>query len=107
MRAPFDWEDVEHWTGADLMETLLLLGTQDEAESFLSAYVDVCDSIDHALHNVKYLAQMILTDSDSDTAEDDALRVCVMMGIQIPEKDETISPRQWFSNSSLGIKVAA
>lgn len=101
MRAPFVWEDagIEIWTGGDLMDTLLLLDSQDEADSFLSAYAEACDDDDHALHNVRYLAQLI--------GGEDAERISGFFGFDLPKSGETISPRQWFKASSLGIKVAA
>lgn len=109
MRAPFVWEEagIEHWTGGDLMETLLLLGDQDEADSFLEAYAAVCEDDDHALHNIHYLAQIIATDQDSDTAKADAEMICDFFGLEFPMGHMTLSPRQWFSDSSLGIKLKA
>lgn len=108
MRSPFTWMEVEHWTGADLAETLQLLSDQDEADSFLSAYADVCDDDDHALHNIRYLAQYIASSADDEpSAEEDAKRICEFFGLDMPTQSETISPRQWFKASSLGVKAAA
>ena len=101
-RAPFIWQDVAHWTGGDLMETLLLLGDQEEADDFLMAYADVCEDDDHALSNVAYICEIIATDSDSESAEEDANRIRMWFGI---ENTEPVSPRQWFKQSSLGVKV--
>jgi hypothetical protein len=98
-RAPFTWEDVEHWYGRDLMDTLVLISDQDEADSFITAYAEACDDDDHALHNVRYMAQII--------GGEDAERICEFFGLEIPTKNETITPRQWFKESSLGTKVEA
>jgi hypothetical protein len=106
-RTCFDWQGVEHWTGFDLMETLILLDGQDEADDFMTAYADVCEDDEHALHNVTYLIQMIATDSDSDTAQADAAKLVEYFGIDYPGDDATISPRQWWKGSSLGVKVPA
>lgn len=104
-RVPFTWEGVDHWTGADLVETLMLLGDQDEADSFLSAYAEVCEDDDHALHNIRYLVQVISTDSDSDTAEEDGRTICDFFGLKFPAPTETIAPHNWFFMSSLGVKA--
>jgi hypothetical protein len=106
-RAPFDWDGMEHWTGGDLLDTLLLISSQDEADSFLSAYAEVCDDDDHALYNLRYMAQIIATDDDSDTAEADAKLLAGLFGFEMPKNNETISPRQWFAQSSLGVKATA
>ena len=89
------------------MDTLQLLSEQDEADSFLTAYAEACDDDEHALHNIRYIAQIVLTDSDNDTAQEDAERICDFFGLKVPSRAETISPRQWWSNSSLGVKVTA
>lgn len=108
MRVPFSWEEagIDHWTGGDLMETLLLIGDQDEFDSFLTAYAEVCEDDDHAIHNIKYLAQLISTDSDNENALEEGTRIAAFLGLEkVPT--ETLSPRNWFSNSSLGVKVPA
>ena len=112
-RSPFTWEEagIEHWTGRDLMETLQLLGDQDEADSFLTAYAAVCDDDDHARHNIRCLAQLIAGfpgDDEEDEikqAEKDALRICEYFDLELPKQSEALEPRHWFSNSDLGVKV--
>ena len=95
MRKPFDFNGVELWTGADLIECVQLLD-EDEAEPFLTAYAAVCDDESHAEHNLRY----IMTLTDRETAE--ALSELFM--VECPAPDEVVSPRQWFSESSLGVK---
>lgn len=97
-RAPFTWQDMEHWTGSDLMETVMLLSGKDEADVFFSEYVETCEDVEHAEHNLKYMAQVI--------GGDDGKNVLEMFGLEIA-KGEVISPRQWFANSSCGVKVAS
>lgn len=97
-REPFIWQEIEHWTSHDVMDTLLLLGDQDEADSFLSAYAAVCEDDDHALHNVRWFAQVV--------GGDDGSHICDMFGVEIGP-NEVISPRQTFAMSSCGVKVAS
>ena len=53
MRKPWVWNEIEVWTGKDLMEILQLLTEQDEADDFIESYAEVCEDEDHALHNVR------------------------------------------------------
>jgi len=105
MRNPFTWQEVEHWTGGDLLETLLLISDQDEADSFLSAYAEACEDDAHALHNIRYLAQLAATYTEG--GKDEAQRMCDFFGLEVPGEKETISPQQWWKNSSLGVKTPA
>ena len=102
MRNPFTWQEVEHWTGADLMETLQLLTEQSEADDFISAYAEACaDDEDHAEHNVRYMLDVLARNGEKDEAE----RLAELFGVELPQASEILSPRQWFTNSSLGVKV--
>jgi hypothetical protein len=95
MRKPFVWNEIEHWTGNQLMETVQLVD-EDEAESFMTAYSAMCDDESHAEHNLRYIMSL----TDSETAE--ALSELFM--IEQPREFETIEPRQWFAGSSYGLK---
>ncbi len=95
MRKPFTWNEIEHWTGADLIETVQLLDGAD-VEGFMSAYSAASGSESAAEHNIRYM----MTLTDRETA--DALSELFML--DAPADDETISPRQWFAGSSLGVK---
>lgn len=97
MRNPFAWNEIEHWTGSDLIETIQLLD-ESEVESFMSAYSAVCDDESHAEHNIRYMMTLV----DSETAE--ALSELFM--IDRPEKNEVVAPMQWWANSSLGLTTA-
>lgn len=98
MRKPFIWNEIEHWTGQDLIETVQLLDEAD-AEDFMSAYSAVCEDEAHAEHNLRWIMTLV----DRETAE--ALSELFM--VECPEPDEVVSPRQWFKGSSLGLKEAA
>ena len=93
MRNPFIWNEIEMWTGADLIETVQLLD-EDDAEGFMEAYSEACED---AEHNLRY----IMTLTDRETAE--ALSELFM--IECPESDEVVEPRQWWNDSSLGVKA--
>lgn len=95
MRKPFIWNEIEHWTGADLIETVQLID-EDDAESFMSAYAAVCGDESHAEHNLRWIMTLV----DRETAE--ALSELFM--VELPGEDEVISPRQWWNESSLGVK---
>jgi len=97
MRKPFIWNEIEMWTGRNLIETVQLLD-EDDVESFMTAYVAVCGSERLAEHNLRYI--MTLSFIDRETAE--ALSELFM--IECPGPDEVLQPRHWFGNSSLGIK---
>ena len=108
MRKPFIYEEIEHWTGADLMGTLQLIGSQEEADAFLVAYVEANnDDEEHANSNLRYMLQIIATDDDNENAEEEAEQLAEWFGLDMPAPDEAISPRQWWLDSSLGVKEAA
>ena len=95
MRNPFTWNEIEHWTGADLMETVQLLD-EDDVEGFMEAYGNASDD---AEHNLRYIMGLV----DSETAE--ALSELFML---LPLEDgEVIEPRQWWNQSSLGLREAS
>ena len=95
MRKPFVFNEIEHWVGNDLIETVQLLD-ETEAADFMTAYAAVCDSESHAEHNLRYM----MTLTDSETAQ--ALSELFML--DPPGEHEVISPRQWFAGSSYGVK---
>ena len=98
-RVPFVWDGIEHWTGGELMETVALISDSDEADAFMAAYVEHTDGPEHAYGNIAYICSII---EDGDE---------VFETFQLADYLDKIpnwqSPRQWFSNSSLGVKVAA
>lgn len=93
MREPFIWEDVEHWTGGELVETVMLISDTEEAKSFMDAYIEACDDQEHAETNIAYICGM---------AGEDGREQLELFGIDPPSG--VISPRQWWANSSLGVK---
>lgn len=106
-REPFIWNGIEHWTGADLMETVLLISDEDEAADFMEAYTAACDDEDHAIHNLRYMLDILAHDSDNDDARTEAEQQAELFMVELPAKDETLAPRNWWTNSSCGVKVAA
>lgn len=110
MRKSWEWNGIEHWTGADLIETLSLISEQDEADSFMLAYGDLWDDVDDAIESLRYFIQIVTYDPDDSPEqalkrEAEYLDIAVLLGVQLPSKDEVISPRHTFGNSSLGVKV--
>lgn len=101
MRRPWVWNEIEHWTGIDLMETLQLLTEQVEADDFIESYAEVCEDDDHAAHNIEYMVGII---GSSDHEEGD--RLAELFGVDFSTA-EPVSPRQWWANSSLGLKETA
>lgn len=97
MRKAFVWNELEHWTLPDLVETLQLLGGQDEADDFIAVYAEACEDDDVALHNVGYMAELI-SHSDKESAE----AICDLFGVGFQ-----IEPKHTFGKSSYGIKVEA
>lgn len=93
MRNPFIWNGIKHWTGSDLIETIQLLDDSD-AEDFMAAYSAACDDESHAEHNLRYIMALV----DRETAE--ALSELFM----VDEPRGVVEPRQWWANSSLGVK---
>lgn len=106
-RTAFVWDGIEHWTGADLMDTIRLISSDDEAASFMEAYTAACDDEEHAVANLRYMLEIIAHDSDNDDSEQDAQELADLFMVDIPASNEVIYPRNWWSNSSCGIKVAA
>lgn len=100
---------MEHWTGEDLMETLSLVSTQGEADNFMEAYGALWSEPDDAIESLRYWIQLVAYDPDDDDGEieRDCLRICVLLGIQLPSRDEVISPMQTWGDTSLGVKAAA
>ena len=90
-REAFVWDGIEHWTGVDLMTTVALISDRAEAESFMDAYTEVCDDREHAESNIIYICSLI--DDGEDT-----LGLFDLLGRPVP------GPRQWFTNSSVGVK---
>lgn len=106
-REAFTWQDIDHWTLGDLMDTLRLIDTQELADDFMEVYADACKDADHALHNVRYMCDIISRDDDDDDAPDEAKRIADLFDVELPADDEVISPMQAWKGSSLGMKVAA
>lgn len=106
-RTAFTWDGIEHWTGGDLLETVQMISTDDEASSFMEAYTAVCDDEEHAISNLRYMLEIIATDSDNENAMDEARELADLFMLDLPAPGEVIAPRQWWSNSSLGVKSAA
>lgn len=94
-REPFIWDGIEIWTGAELIETVMLLADKDEADAFMAAYVEHTDGPEHAENNILYICGQF---------GDDGMEQLELFDIAVPEPGTTISPTQWFSNSSLGVK---
>lgn len=91
------WSEIEHWTGNELIETLQLVSDEDEASSFMETYTAACDDESHAEHNLRYIFSLI----DSDEAE----RLSELFMVDVPDPDDDpIEPRQWWANSSMGVK---
>lgn len=109
MRVAWEWNGIEHWTGGDLMETLALISEQEEADSFMEAYGELFEDGDDAIECIRYFIQIVGYDPDDENGElhDECVSVCELLGIDMPDKDEVISPRQTFGSWSLGHKVAA
>ena len=101
-RAPFVFQGEEHWTGGDLLETILLLDGDEEAEEFFEAYVAVCDDEAHATHNIGYLIALIRADDEGDGGEEEANRLVELFEIS-DEGKMAEAKVHWFKKSSLGI----
>lgn len=108
-RAPFVFQDVEMWTGVDLMDTLSLIGDQDTADEFLSAYSELFENDDDAIQSIRYFIQIIAADPDDEDGEirKEMKRVADMLGVEFPSASEVIPPLHTYGNSSYGVKVAA
>lgn len=89
-RRPFIWQDIEHWTIPDFMDTLQLVDEAKDAKDFMEAFSEVCD---HAEHSVGYIARLV-GDKDSEEGE----RICETFGVTYQEQ-----AKQLFTNSSCGI----
>lgn len=107
MREPWVWNEIEHWTGADLMETLALISEQEEADSFMEAYAELWDDSDDALESLRYWLQLVGYDQDGDELLEDCKQVAELLGLEMPTREEVISPRQNFGKWSLGVVVAS
>lgn len=103
IREAFIWQDIEHWTLGDLMDTLRLIDTQELADDFMQSYATVCDDDEHALHNVRYICDIISRDDDDEDAMDEAKRICDLFDVELPAEDEILSPMQAFKGTSLGV----
>lgn len=108
-RMPFVFQEVEMWTGIDLMETLSLISDQEEADAFMTAYAALFEDDEHAVQSVRYFIQIIGYDPDDEDGEilAEMKRIASMLDVEFPSAAETISPQHTFGNSSLGVKVAA
>lgn len=94
-REPFTWDGIDHWTGPELVETVMLISDKDEADAFMAAYVEHTDGPEHAENNILYIC---------GSMGEDGMAQLELFGIDKPEPGVVISPTQWFSNSSLGVK---
>lgn len=93
-REAFTWGEMEHWTGADLIETVALITDQDEADSFLEAYTTVCNDEAHATSNIAYMLRIVGGEDAQESAD------LFLVDISRPTP-----PLQWFAGSSMGVKV--
>ncbi len=96
-RVPFIWDDIEHWTGVDLMETVALISDPDEADAFMAAYVEHTEGPEHAYGNIAYMTTLL----------EDGEEIWETFQLDDVQLGNWQSPRQWFQNSSLGVKAAA
>jgi hypothetical protein len=110
-REPFVWNEIEHWTLADLMETLNLIESDEEAESFFDEFSHACGSDEIATHNIRYILDIIARDDDdqNDTlsSAEEAERIAELFQVDLPSETEVLSPLQTFGNSSCGLKMPA
>jgi hypothetical protein len=108
-RAPFIFQEVECWTGVDVMELLTLISDQDEADAFMTAYSALFANDDDAIRSVRYYLQIVGYDPDDDDGEilAEMKRISSMLDVDFPSAAETIEPQHTFGNSSYGVKVAA
>lgn len=108
-RSPFIFQEIEHWSGVDLMDTLSLISDQDTADEFLSAYGDLFDDPDNAIQSIRYFIQIIGHDPDDEdgSIREEMQRISTMLGVDFPSAAEIIPPQHTFGNSSFGVKVAA
>lgn len=106
-RAPFVFQDVEMWSGVDLMETLSLISDQDEADEFMVSYSALFDDDEHAIQSIRYFLKIIGYDPDDDDGEilAEMKRIAEMLDVDFPSASETIAPQHTFGNSSYGMKV--
>lgn len=104
MEAPFIWQEIEMHNGRDLMEAIMRIWTQDDADDFMSAYAEVCDDDEHALHNIGYIARLVhdfaLTADQDDGSgevelftEYEARRILKLFDVEF----QTM-PRTWFAD---------
>lgn len=108
-RSPFMFQEVEHWTGIDLMETLSLISDQDEADAFMVAYSELFTNDDQAIQSVRYFIQILAYDPDDDDGEirTEMQRIASMLDVDFPSHSETIAPQHTFGRSSYGILESA
>lgn len=101
MEAPFIWDGIEMHNGRDLMDAIMRIWSQDEADEFMQAYAEVCDDDEHALHNIGYIARLVhdfaLTDHDDEPdelfSEREARRILKLFDVEF----QTM-PRTWFAD---------
>jgi hypothetical protein len=87
------------WTLPDIVETICLIDDQDEADDFMEAYAAVCVDDDHALHNVGYIADLLMSDDEDEESQEFGKRI-----LELFDVERQITPVQVFKNSSLGVK---
>jgi len=93
MRVPFVFQDIEHWTLPDLIETVRLIDGQQEADNFIQAYAEIAGE-DNARRNLGYIARLI-----SDEDPDGANTIKALFGVEFE-----ITPRHAFGATSYGIQ---
>ncbi len=96
-REPFIWNDMKHWTGAELIETVALIDSRKEGASFMEAYIAACESQKQAEENVLYILGNLGEDGKA------SLR---FFDLKIP-LTPVPGPQQWWKDSSLGVKTNA
>lgn len=114
-REPFIWNEIEHWTLADLMETLYLIESDEDAESFFTEFSGAisgngkfnAEGDEIATHNIRYILDIISRDDeeDGDGGQEEAERIAELFQVDLPSESEVLSPLQTFGNSSCGLKV--
>lgn len=98
-RAPFIWQDCEHWTLLDIISTIQLIESQEDADDFIEAYAAVCVDEDHALHNIGYIVDILMSHEEDEDDQKEGERLMKLFDVE-----RQIMPVQVFRNSSLGVK---
>jgi hypothetical protein len=99
-RVAWEWGGSEHWMVRDVIETMLLIGSQEEADDFKEQYLYICGK-EIGRDNIGYFLFLISTSEHYEGGAEECARLAALFNIE--PHDGVGKIHHTFGFSSVGI----